>query len=347
MRFQDNYETVSCRYDVLRNGVKFTEMFARGSPTVKMVADAKVKMAFSGQFIEDSSVDLHTDIIKPHLILNRVEYPLGEYRATTVTNVHKRGTDYVNIEGYDRGIRVKQQTTETRVSFAANNRYTDIVQALLIAAGIDKIICIDSTATLATTREDWEIGTTYVDIINCLLAEINYMDAWWDLDGYAHIEPYIIPSAANIKHTYKSDEYSIIKPDCETVIDTYSAYNVFTAMVSNPDLPTPLYATAVNDDPSSPISTIKRGRIPMPVVKLDNIANQAALQDFVNNLKFKSLISTEVSTFETAKAPTHLVRDTMALDHEALQGIYSELEWGITMSATGQMTHKARKVLYA
>lgn len=356
MQFSDAYRTVSTRFDVLRGGVKYCELLARGDPVVRMIADAAIKTTLSGSFdvtpvgISDNqtpTVDFLTDAIRPCLILNGVEYPLGEYLAATVTTNHRAGVDYYDIEAYDYGLVLQQCTTETRVSFAANNKYTDIVQAMLLDAGIDSIICIESSAVLAATREDWEIGTPYIQIINDLLGEINYSSIWFDSDGNARIEPYVPPSAANIAHTYASGEYSIIKPDVVAVLDTYTAYNVFIAQVQSPDLPAPLTATSVNDDPDSPLSTLRRGRrIVAPIVRLDGIADQDTLQAYVDNLKFESIKSYEVLSFETAKAPVHGVNDVLALQHEAANGIYEESEWAITLGVTGQMTHKARRVMY-
>jgi hypothetical protein len=349
VRFSDNYENVSFRYGIVRNGIERKDLYilARGSPSIKMVGDAAVKTALNGQFVLGPGVDLLYDVIKPYFIINGEEYPLGEFLVSTLMEVHKGGTAYVEIEGYDRGLTLKRSTTENRPSLAANNKYTDVIQALLFDRGIDKVLCVSSDARLATTREDWEIGTPYIDIVNKLLKEINYNTLWFDSNGFARIEPYLMPSAENIKHTYKSGELSIIKPDCTIKRDTNSAYNVFIAQVSNPDLPEPLYAIAENNDPNSPISTMKIGRIPAPIFKLDNIASQSALQAFVDNERFKSLISSEEVNFETAKVPTHGVNDTLALNHDVMKGIYSEFEWGITLSTDGQMTHRAKKVLYS
>lgn len=355
MQFKDGFRTVATRFDVIRGGVKYCELAARGAPVVRMIMDAAVKGTLNGSFdvvpigMRDNpnpQVDFLSDAIKPYLILDGEEYPLGEYLAATVYANHRSGADYYEVEAYDYGLVLQQHTTESRASFAANNKYTDIVQAILLDAGFERIICIDSDAVLPAAREDWEIGTPYINVINDLLREINYKTIWFDSDGNAHIEPYVAASAANIKHTYASGEYSIIKADTVAVLDTYTAYNVFIAQVQNPDLPEPLTAAAVNDDPESPLSTLRRGRrIVAPPVRLDSIASQEALQEYVDYLKFESMKSYETASFETAKAPVHGAGDVIALQHEALNGIYEETEWSITLDVYGQMTHKARKVV--
>ena len=63
---------------------------------------------------------------------------------------------------------------EKRPFFPAGERYTDRIQALLQQCGIQSAIVEDSDEIFATDREDWEIGTTVLDIVNNLLDEINY-----------------------------------------------------------------------------------------------------------------------------------------------------------------------------
>lgn len=84
--------------------------------------------------------------------------------------------------------RIPQRSrTEKRVLFQAGQRYTDIVQSILLELGISRIIAIQSDATLKNDRADWEIGTSWIKIINSLLAEINYQSLWFDTEGNARI----------------------------------------------------------------------------------------------------------------------------------------------------------------
>jgi len=200
---------------------------------------------------------------------------------------------------------------------------------------------------LQTDREDWEEGTSYLTIVNALLVEIGYNPLWFDLAGRARLTRYQEASAANIAHIYKSGEDALILPDCTISEDAYSLYNVFRAVVSNPELPEPLASTAVNDYPRSRTSTVRLGRrIPAPIEKLDNIASQAALDAYVGRKRFESMLSTERVTFTTANLPIHGYLDTVALQHERLDGIYQETDWSMTLSHDGRMTHRARRVLY-
>ena len=61
-----------------------------------------------------------------------------------------------------------------------------------------------------------------------------------------------------------------------------------------------MVATAVNDSPFSPLSTVRRGRrICAPVVFLDGIADQEALEARARQLLSHSLYMTETVFYET------------------------------------------------
>lgn len=339
--------TVAFVYDVYRDGAKYETLEAVGTPTIRTVASGELKMALSGTFIQNPNVDFLTDTIRPSMILNGETYPLGEFYATTVPISYENGVDHMQVEAYDGCLILKQATLTDMLTLKAGKKYTDIVQNFLTENGIEKAIIENSSATLATDREDWDIGTPALTVINALLKEINYNPLWFDLEGNARVQKYVQPSANTVSISYASGETSIIASDCSSSLDTYSAYNVFIAVVSSPDYELPMRAVSVNDDPASPLSTIRRGRrIVAPVVKLDNIASQEDLQEYVDNLRFKSMASGETITFTTANNPIHGVGEVLSIDHERLSGIYEETEWTMYLSYSGQMEHKAKKVVF-
>ena len=221
------------------------------------------------------------------------------------------------------------------------------IQSLIMEAGIPRIQADGCTDTLATDREDWEIGTEYLTIINTLLSEINFTDIWFDFDGVAHLEKYEASSSSNIDREYRDDEYSIITPEYTEEMDIYEAPNVFIVNVSNPDYDEPMTATGVNDSMISALSTVRRGRrILATPVELDNIASQAALQKYADNLAIKSMFATRKITFYTAINPTHGVGDVIALYNGELVGVYEETDWKIEVRPGALMEHQAKKVVF-
>lgn len=346
----DAMSIVANRFEVVRNGVA-TEYNLKAvgdnAPTVTMSADGEIKTSFSGKFEHNDNVDYLNDEIRPYYIKDGVEYSLGVYMIGTLSTKHTAyGRDEDSIEAYDRALRLKQTKTETRYYIAAGTPYMTAIQALIRESGIPRTYADECEDVLATDREDWEIGTEYLTIINALLSEINYSDVWFDFDGVAHLERYDAPSSENIDREYRDDEYSIITPQYAEEMDIYEAPNVFIVNVSNPDYDEPMTATGVNDNILSALSTIRRGRrILATPIELDNIAGQTALQQYADNLATQSMFATQKVTFYTAINPIHGVGDTIALYNGKLVGIYEETDWKIEIRAGALMEHKAKKVV--
>lgn len=339
---------VSYVFEVYRDGALFGELLAIDSPEIKMVSNGELKMALSGTFAKNDQVDLLTDTIRPRMILNGESYPLGEFYVATMPILYENGVDRVRIEAYDGNLILKQRSLENSLSVPKTARYTDVVQELLIDSGITRLLVEESPAVLLSEREDWPVGTSYLSIINELLAEINYNSLWFDMEGNARVSAYKAPTVENAAFTYDSGEASIIMSDCMISEDAYNAYNVFIAVVSSPDYDEPIQAVSVNEDPSSPISTIRRGRrIVAPVIKLNNIASEDALQKYVDRIRYESMASGETVTFETANNPAHQVFDAVLLNHERIKGVYEETEWSMSLSYNGRMTHKAKKAFFS
>ena len=339
-------KTPTFRFDIVENGVCIGQAFALNKPSVKCDSDAEVKLSLSGEFVLNiQNPNWLKARIKPYLIIGGKESSLGEYLISQADDcTDKKGVKFWQIKGMDLGRIPQRSRTEKRVLFQAGQRYTDIVQSILIELGISRIIAIQSDATLKNDRADWEIGTSWIKIINSLLTEINYQSLWFDTEGNARIQPHRQVDGTVIDHRYESGELSQIKPQVDISSDIYKAYNVFTAMVSSPEYEEPMIAVSVNDIPTSRISTVNIGRVQAPIEKLDDIANQEELQKYVDNLRFQSMCSTETISFRTA-LNQHQVRDIVSIHHPQASGIYQETQWKMTLSFDGEMTHTAQRVV--
>lgn len=341
---------VSYRVAVLRNGGEISTLSweAGSDPTVYFDESGEIKSSFSGTFLENPIVDLLADEIQPILTVNGTEYPLGIFRAATVTsNVSQYGKT-LKVEAYDRCWLLKSNKTQDRIHYAKGTAYLTVVQQILTLCGIALTISTASAATLATDREDWEIGTDYLTICNDLLSEINYKPVWFDVNGIAHIEPYSQISAANIKHRYGGAE--ILRPvsaDASEETDIFATPNVFVCVCSNPDLEEALVATAVNESPTSATSTFKRNMRIVQVTKVDNVASQGELQTIANRLMSESQHTAKVISFETFSEGEHGIGDVISIDHPEIGGIYEETAWSITLGVGSLMKHTAKRTVIA
>jgi len=340
---------LTARYEVLRSGAVVTYIYADDTPSINMQSESELKLSLSGTF-HDYSADTNTinflsDKLRVIVNLNDTEYTCGIYCITSETLNRNASHKTISVEGYSLLYLPQQSKIESRLYYAAGTLYTNVIAAQLIASGITDYTVTASTLTLATDREDWEIGTSRLEIINQLLKEISYNSAYMNNLGKIICEPYTEPTYTNLDFTYNADTASIIGPDYTVSNDYHGKKNVFKVICNNPELASPLTATSENIDESSPFCIDNIGRR-LHIERIDNVANQAALQLYADTLRFKSLISSEEVTFETAINPEHSVFNIVALNNDTLSGIYAETSWTMQISANAMMTHRARRALY-
>ena len=96
------------------------------------------------------------------------------YTHLPVKAVREGASCFCRCEGYDLCFLAQRTRLEQKLYFSAGERYTDRIQALLQQCGIQSAIVEESDEMFATDREDWEIGTPVLDIVNSLLDEISY-----------------------------------------------------------------------------------------------------------------------------------------------------------------------------
>ena len=213
----------SARVDVLRGGVPLKQLlFSAGSPpTVMADKSSAIKMSLAGTFLHDPEVDYLTDELRPVITIDGVESAVGVFPVGSVVSSSKlSGAVYDRIEAYDRALLLNQCKTEDLLHFQAGTNYLTAVRQLLTKAGIAQTSEVPTTHTLATDREDWEIGTSFLTIINALLTEINYTDIWFNSQGVAMLQPYQEPSAQLIKHRYSAgDPLTVLRPETSSELD--------------------------------------------------------------------------------------------------------------------------------
>ena len=338
-----NLHTFEYHIYVMRNGVEFGEALSVDDPQIEMVSDAEIKKSLSANLILPDGTDILHDTLMPCIIVDGITSVLGEYYIGTYTEqTNDYGQSYTEIEAYDGGFLPSRYRTENIIHFSSGANYVDTIQALLIESGVEKIIATANSATLTNDREDWEIGTTYLEIINALLAEINYESLWFDNNGFARIAPKRVADPDAVHHKYTSGQYSILSVPRSRETDIFDKYNVFVAYVDSADNDELMIATAVNDDPASILSVQNRGRIQAPPQRLDNIASQDELQTYVDSWKSESMMSTETVSISTTIDKSHEILDTVQLE----DSIYLEYSWSMNLSGENEMKHTLRREVF-
>lgn len=356
--------TQEIRYKLLRNGVEYGELFASGSaPTLRASSSGEIKMSLQGTFLPDAydsngkkvEVDWLSDEIKPELIVDGVASSLCVLMPSTVTPKEEKGSTTLSIQAYDRCWRVKDTKVEGAIHLSAGTLYIAAVESLLISAGIATVIKTSSSAAITEDREDWRTGDSYLKIVNDLLSEINYKQLWFDADGFARLEPASVPDVDKIKHVFTNNKKDVrnpkevemisVRPIITKQSDIFKAPNVFICVCSNADKSSSMVAKAVNNNPQSPLSVMRRGRRIVEVVTVDNIASQDELQNYANRLLTESMKTGEVITLETSLLPGFGIGDISALKYDDTIGLYVERAWNMTLSPGGKMSHELERVV--
>ncbi len=275
------------------------------------------------------------------------EYPMGVFIPTTPTYTRGGGARQAKIECYDVTVVLREDCITERLFFAVGTEYLDAVTQILLSAGIGRTQIVPSAKTLLSDRE-FEIGTSKLDICNTLLSEINYNPVRSDANGAIVLTPYVRPTMAQVMHEYRADELSIIAPEITEETDLYNVPNVFIAVVSNPDLDEDLVSTYVNDDPASPLSTVRRGRrIVSNIYQPDAIASQEDLDNYIGRIAFEASQIYQTAEISTAVMPDHGTGDTLLIDHPELSGVFEEIGWSAELKQGGKMTHNIRRLVTA
>lgn len=335
--------TISFRFTVTRDGADYCELYPVNqiNPSIQTNASDSIQTTFSGTFLPpEKDVDWLTDEIRPEMIIDGKAHRLGVYLPASVTESDDGTSRSVTILANDRCWLARDYSASRSIFFQAGTNYVEAVESLLAESGITTVNETETAATFSEDREDWAIGTSYLDIVNELLAEINYAPLWFDQDGVAVIAPIRVPTISNIDHRLDETEIEcLMLPGIQSSTKLLEAPNVFVCFCSNADKLGQLRAVAENTNPQSPLSIARRGRRITKVIQVNNIASQEALQTFANRQVTDSMMAGEVINVQTCLLPGFGVGDVTAIHYGELMAICRESAWSMELHVGGHMSH--------
>lgn len=341
---------ISYRYELLNNKDTKIADLEVSEGRISLNSDNTIKRVATFDVRNIKLVDMLDKRIRPYLILKVgpeiFEWPLGIFIPTTGSRTVAI-SDVVSLECYDTSIIIKEDSLDSRYLIASGALYINEIQTILNSAGVWKIK-IPYTAAAIGMDKEYETGTSKIDIINSLLAEINYTPIWVDENGYFCSVPYIIPTLRPIEYNYKTDKRSVILTDNrEEETDLFNTPNKWIATASNPEK-VALSARYTNNNPTSKTSTISRGRTITHVQKVNDIADQDTLNSYVERLAYEQ--SSKVYTtvrFSTPNMPHHTYSDCIWFEDSdmGIANKFVETAWDMTLGIGGRMTHTIRRVI--
>ncbi|WP_306010530.1 GH25 family lysozyme [Bacillus sp. MMSF_3328] len=279
-----------------------------------------------------------------------VEYSLGIYLLSSPKKQEDGNQVFRDIEAYDGIVILEEDKFTDRYIARAGTKYTDAVIGILQGAGITKYNIGASDRTLPNDVE-YEPGTEKTKPISDFLNAINFTPLYVDEYGYFTAQQYISPSDREADFRYMEDQFSMVANGVEEELDLYSVPNkwvaVYTSVDSTSQNTTSLTSTYTNDNPDSVTSTVSRGRTIVDYRKVDEIADQAALDEFVQRIAFEASQIFGKVRFSTAIMPYHGFQNVILLENSTLgiNGKYAETSWRFALQAGALMEHEVRRVV--
>lgn len=343
---------VSYRFDVLdeRNVYQRAATNVSGG-SLQNNALSDIKRGGTFQISEDDNIDWPRERIMPFFRLRMpnggwAEWPLGVFLLATPKRSVRSVRTIRSVEAYDQLLVLADDRIEDRYVVSKDSSYTDAVRLFLQdTPGLGRIIITNSNAILPVDRE-WEPNTTRLRIVNDLLGAINYNSLYFDAMGVGRVTPYQEPGGRPIDYRYLADSNSLISPEAESDLDMFDVPNRFIGVVSEPDRP-PLRSVYVNENPESPTSTVRRGRIIVEVMEDMEAADQEALDSLVRRAALRRAQIYEGLSISTAVMPFHGNLDVLEVNYDRIgeAGRYIETSWSFDLEPGSLMKHDMRRMV--
>ena len=342
----------SFRYERLSSAnIKLADLTGVLSCTVDHNQSLDIKRTAKLVLLDDGTIDYLQDRIRPWARLHIppygasdwVEWPMGVFiLASPTRGVDAAGVVTRSVQGYDLLQYYKDDPVAARYTVDAGDVYTTEVNTLI--GSVDRNI-VASTLVVPASME-WDPGTPKLDIVNDMLAAVNYDSLFADENGVMVAQPYQSPADRAEEYTYVDDSTSVFHPEMEQTLDLFDVPNSWTMVVSQPDRAV-LSSSYTNNDPSSLTSTVSRGRTIRSFKTVTNAADQATLDALVARAAFEASQVYEELVFTTGIMPIHSANDVLRMSYTglALNAKFSELSWSMPLDADGTMRHTIRRVV--
>ncbi len=234
----------------------------KGSGSLKIadLAEAKSGMLRVGQ------VALAAARLRPVCVIEGLpEIPLGVYLFSAAPEEWSGSGRVYSVELLDKNTVLDQDLVEESYTVAAGTVILAAVATVIASAG--ETITVDATVTSTlSTALVWEAGTSKLQIVNDLLAALNYNALWVDGVGNYRATPYVVPAARSISYELLNlprelvdGEQSIYEEKWTRDRDLFKVPNKVITVQSGTGDTAPRTGLATNTDPDSPFSYAARG----------------------------------------------------------------------------------------
>ncbi len=267
---------------------------------------SSLKVSGKVSMLENSNIDYLSDRIRIYAAVNNVQIPLATLLlcspARQIDNITTRDCECYSL------LKILQDTkVEEKRLIQAGTNVVNEVNRLIKEVGPYESSNIQGSNKTISVAKIYEVGTTYLEIINDLLDIIGYTSLYIDALGTFTAREYILPQYRQVDLSLAADVQSLISRDISNDIDLFNIPNVFIAYTENIDA-TPLSYTYENNNKNSVTSTINRGRRIVEVQSFE----VATLEELIT--KAKKMCSDANSVYEHLELSVALREDLNLYD---------------------------------
>jgi len=301
--------------------------------------------------------------IKPYLRINEngfwKEYPTGIFLLNTPTRKYDGTVNVREVEAYDQTVVLRDSKTMYPLTLAPDPVYgwTKIVNNILTYTGIDEKYYMGfkfnpayvniplSSGGGRARKRTYDMGTSWLEIVNDLLNSASYESLWFDSNGVLISRPYSVASSVPGKFSWSADSTSIIMVDIEETIDTFDVANVFVVANTADEWGDQLVGRYINDNLGSPSSVSELGRYIVDYRTVEHIDNRTEMDNYVYRVAFNASQVYSQIRIDSALEPSHEHNDIIVLNYPDanLVGGFTETAWTMHLDDNPYMEHRLRR----
>lgn len=218
-------------------------------------------------------------------------YPLGTFLVQTPSSKFNGKVHDISVDAYSPLLELKDGMPPIGYTALKNTNIMDIAYDICrehLRAPVTKTVNSENLTDNFTA----DISENWLSFTAALIANAKHKFALDELGGIL-FAPIQEASSLQPRFTYSDDKLSILQPEITIDRDLYGIPNVVEVVYANAG--NRMYVKIVNDDPSSPVSTVNRGREILyrdTNPQLPGIPNQTQLEEYAKAL-LKRLSSIE------------------------------------------------------
>lgn len=285
--------------------------------------------------------DVHVSVVFKLLVNGTFEdLPVGLFHWDRVTRERAPGGELWAVAASDPTMQLQEAIREDPYTIAAGTNYVTAIETLLTARGLRHNI--PGAVHVTPIAFTWDPETPELEIVNGLLAGINYYPISADSEGVMVSRERVDPSTEVGDVLYASDgEPRLLIPPMVMEPDDTRWPNHLHVIVDDPAR-APVSVTRVNDDPSSIVSTVAKGATTFRNLDGDRTPDTTVMQEIADfelrQWAGRARPATIRTHLDPRRGPYEFYR--LSIQNYESDTLWRALGWSMALEPGARMTHR-------